>query len=63
MNLELSRKESILLIDGLNARIKIVENLILAFTTQYLIDVFSKEREDLIQLKNKITLSTNKELY
>jgi hypothetical protein len=63
MNLELSRKESILLIDGLNARIKIVENLILAFTTQYLIDVYSKEREDLIQLKNKITLSTNKELY
>jgi len=59
MNLQLSRKETIFLIEGLNARIKTVENLISLFTLESLIDAYTKEKEDLIQLKQKLTLSVN----
>ena len=59
MNLQLSRKETILLIEGLNARIKTVENLISLFTLESLINAYTKEKEDLIELKQKLTLSVN----
>jgi hypothetical protein len=59
MNLQLSRKETIFLIEGLNARIKTVENLISLFTLESLIDAYTKEKEDLIELKQKLTLSVN----
>jgi len=63
MNLELSRRESLLLIESLTVRIKNVEQLITSLTTQSLIDSYTKEKDDLIELKKKVILLTNIEYH
>jgi len=52
--INLTPQEQYQLIDGLNARIKIVEDLIKSFSRTELITAYVKERTLLIELKNKI---------
>ena len=63
MKLELSRRESLLLIESLTVRIKNVEQLILSFTTQSLVDSYTDELNELVELKKKIILLTNEEYF
>ena len=63
MKLELSRIERFYLIESLDVRIKMVENLLKDFKSQTLIAMYSEELNELIELKNKITLLTNVEYF
>jgi hypothetical protein len=50
----LTIQEQYQLIDGLNARIQTVEKLILTFQSMVLVSEYVKERNLLIELKNKL---------
>ena len=54
MNLEITSSERFSLIDGINARIIMVEKLILSFSSMVLVTEYVKERDQLIKLKAKL---------
>ena len=54
MNLQITNQERFQLIDGINARIQTVEKLIQTFQSMLLVAEYTKERESLIALKNKL---------
>ena len=54
MNLEITSSERFSLIDGINARIIMVEKLILSFNSMVLVTEYVKERDQLIKLKTKL---------
>jgi hypothetical protein len=62
MKLELSRKERKLLIGSLQNRIDIIDRLLTSFSQDYLISTYTQDKNDLLELKNKISIVTNKEL-
>jgi hypothetical protein len=51
--INLSIKEQCQLVDSINARIHLVEKLITSFQSIVLVSEYVKERNDLIELKNK----------
>ena len=54
MNLEITRKEQLLIIEGLGARIEKVEKLILTFQNMTLIEEYINDRNLLVDLKNRL---------
>jgi ABC-type transporter Mla subunit MlaD len=52
--INVSIKEQCQLLDSLNARIHLVEKLIKSFQSMVLVAEYVKERESLMQLKNKL---------
>lgn len=54
MNLEITFKQNLQLIDVLNARIHLLAKLIQSFQSMTLVDEYVKERNELIELKTKL---------
>ena len=54
MKLEITRKEQLLIIEGLGARIEKVEKLILTFQNMTLIEEYINDRNLLVDLKNRL---------
>jgi hypothetical protein len=54
MNLEITTKDQYQLIEGISARIIVIERLIETFKSVELISMYVNEREELIELKTKL---------
>jgi hypothetical protein len=54
MNLQITFKQNLQLIEGLNGRIQEVEKLIATFNSMTLVAEYVKERNELIELKEKL---------
>lgn len=54
MNVQITTRQQSLILDGLHARILMIEKLINTFKSIELIASYVKERQDLIELKKQI---------